>query len=169
MRKIPLFCNPAVLLALFSLQFFSACTTQLAPSYNKAIYDGLISLNPDIMTFFATTSAGTSKDTYSARASTYNSLIGRIDALVLQAKSRPLPSSKVADEINRILSERGMPQNENSDAPSTTALEKIAETMVKMRDTDKKQGITAFEVAAFKGQVSIYLNQALTYESFLDR
>jgi hypothetical protein len=38
-----------------------------------------------------------------------------------------------------------------------------------MRDVDKKQGVTAFEVAAFKGQVVIYLDQALTYENFLER
>jgi hypothetical protein len=46
---------------------------------------------------------------------------------------------------------------------------KISETLVKMRDTDKNQGVTATEVQVFKNQVAIYLDQALTYESFLER
>ena len=38
-----------------------------------------------------------------------------------------------------------------------------------MRDTDRKQGLTAFEVGAFKGQATIYFDQAITYENFLQR
>jgi hypothetical protein len=48
-------------------------------------------------------------------------------------------------------------------------MEEISKTMTKMRDTDKKQGVTEFEVRAFKGQVVIYLDQAITYETFLER
>ncbi len=45
----------------------------------------------------------------------------------------------------------------------------MIKTMEKMRDTDKSQGITRTEVAAFKGQIEISLDQALTYEKALER
>jgi hypothetical protein len=38
-----------------------------------------------------------------------------------------------------------------------------------MRDTDSEQGVTAIEVAAFKQQIAISMDQALTYEKALER
>lgn len=147
----------------------SACTTQLAPPYDQAIADGLTAVNQQAMTLFASVSSGTTSSTYSQRDSNYNSLIGSLDALVLQAKSRPVPKTSVNEKVKAFLSKRGVNLPEAGDAPSAAAMEQISVTLAKMRDTDKKQGITAFEVAAFKGQVVIYLDQALTYENFLAR
>ena len=62
-----------------------------------------------------------------------------------------------------------MPIPDDSEIPSATALAEISKTIVKMRDTDQKQGVTGLEVQAFKNQVSVFLDQALTYESFLER
>jgi hypothetical protein len=147
----------------------AACTTQLAPPYDKAIADGLVSVNQQAMTLFASVSSGTAKDSYAQRDATYNSLIGSLDALALQAKSRPVPKTSVNEKLKSLLGKRGIQLPDTGDAPSATALEQISITLAKMRDTDKKQGVTAFEVAAFKGQVVIYLDQALTYENFLAR
>lgn len=129
----------------------TACATTLAPIYDKAIVDGLVTSNTKLMEHFASTSSGITKDTFYKREKTYNSLIGSFDGLTIQAKSRPIP------------------KNDGGNAPSATALEGVSKTIVKMRDTDKKQGVTAMEVAAFKDQIVIYLDQALTYESFLKR
>lgn len=156
------------LLALACLSF-SACTTQLAPPYDKAIADGLVSTNQQLMTLFASVSSGTGSDSYSQRDSNYNAIIGSLDALALQAKSRPVPKTSVNEKVKAFLNKRGVNLPEPGDAPSAAALEQISITLAKMRDTDKKQGVTAFEVAAFKGQVVIYLDQALTYENFLAR
>ena len=147
----------------------SACTTQLAPPFDQAITDGLIGVNQQAMTLFASVSSGTGSDTYTQRDSTYNGLIGSIDALVLQAKARPIPKTSVNEKIKTLLDKRGITLPETGDVPSAAALEQISITLAKMRDTDKKQVITAFEVAAFKGQTVIYLDQALTYENFLAR
>ena len=151
------------------LVLITACATTLAPSYDKAIVDGLVSTNKKLMRYFASTSSGTTKETFEKREKTYNELIGRLDALVIQAKARPIPKNNITDKVNEALQERGVAVLEGDDAPSATALEKISETMTKMRDTDKKQGVTAFEVTAFRGQVVIYLDQAITYESYLER
>lgn len=147
----------------------SACITTLAPNYDKAIVDGLVTTNQKLMEFFASTAAGTTKESFAERRKTYNGLIGSMDALVIQAKARPIPKNKITQRVNEVLEKRGIQVLEDDDAPSATALEKISATMVKMRDTDKKQGVTAFEVLAFRGQVVIYLDQAITYESFLER
>jgi hypothetical protein len=149
--------------------FLTACNTTLAPSYDKAIVDGLVSVNQKSMEIFASISSGTSNGDYDKREKRYNFLIGSIDALTIQAKARPVPKNKVTEKVNEYLRSRGIEALEGEDAPSAIALEKISKTITKMRDTDKKQGLTAFEVKAFKGQTVIYLDQALTYESFLER
>ena len=80
-----------------------------------------------------------------------------------------MPKNLATDEINKFLKDKGLPAMKNGVAPSATAMEKISEALEKMMDTDRKQGLTATEVEAFKGQVKIYLDQALTYENFLNR
>lgn len=147
----------------------TACATTLAPSYDKAIVDGLNTVNRQMMEHFASTSAGTNNSDFDKRKRSYDSIIGRVDALAIQAKARPIPKNKITEKVNKYLSKRGVDILEGEDAPSATALEKISETITKMRDTDKKQGVTAMEVKAFRGQAVTYLDQALTYENFLER
>lgn len=147
----------------------SACVARLAPNYDKAIADGLVAASQQIMTHFASTSSGTAASSFAQRDATYSSIIGNLDALALQAKSRPTPKSSVGDKVNEYLAKRGITITDTGEVPSAAALEQISITLTKMRDVDKKQGVTAFEVAAFKGQVVIYLDQALTYENFLER
>jgi hypothetical protein len=156
---------PVLIVALL----FAACATQLAPSYDKALVDGMASTNKEVMSLFATASSGTSSDTFQARENNYNKAIGSVDALEIQAKARPLPKTKVVEIVNKHLAQRGLPPLTDDQIPSATALHKVSETITKMRDTDKKQGLTGIEVTAFKGQATIYLDQAITYESFLQR
>lgn len=145
------------------------CATQLAPDYDRDLVERLNSTNVALMEFFASTSPGLKQTSYGDRKETYDSLIGRLDALVIQARSRPIPQNSVTKKVNEALDKRGVQILDDGDTPSASALEKISETMVKMRDTDRQQGVTAFEVAAFKGQVSIYMDQAMTYENYLER
>jgi hypothetical protein len=149
----------------------AGCATQLAPSYDKVVAEGLVAANTEAMTLLATTSQGTSASTFSQREEKYNALIGKFDALAIQAGARPVPKSKASESINRILAKRGADPLTDDDAtpPSVEPIKMVAQTLTKMRDTDKKQGITATESAVFKGQISIYLDQATTYENFLQR
>ena len=163
--------NSLFTLALAVLFFLAGCATQLSPAYDKSVVEGLNSANTEAMTLFASVSAGTKPDDYSSRAEKYASLIGRLDALSILAGARPIPKNKVSDAINRYLEKRCTEQIVEADAtpPSAHAIKKISETVEKMRNTDKKQGVTATEVSAFKGQATIYFDQAITYENFLQR
>ncbi len=149
--------------------FLNGCPITLAPSYDKALVDGLTSTNTAVMQFFASVSGGTRKDTFSLRQEKYSNLIGRFDALEIQAKARPVPKNKATEKIDEMLRKRGVAIPDDDDAPSATAIAEISKTLAKMKDTDKKQGVTAHEVQAFKNQVSVFMDQALTYESFLQR
>jgi hypothetical protein len=155
------------------LMYFSlyGCATQLAPPYDKAVADGLNEASSETMTLLASSSGGTQADTYASREGAYNSLVGKLDSLAILAGARPVPDQKTVESINRILEKRGIKPLGDDDAtpPSTHAISKISDTLAKMRDTDKKQGVTAMEVQAFKGQITIYFDQAITYENFLQR
>ena len=168
---IPSLLIPLSLLLSLSL-LFTGCTTKLAPPYDQVVANELTNLSPDLMTLMASISNGVGKDSFATREATYNSLIGRLDALAIQAGARPMPKNKVTDEINRLLKKRndtaGL-EDDDTTPPSTHAIKKISETLSKARDTDRKQGLTAYEAIAFKGQIVIYLDQAVTYENFLQR
>ncbi|MDG4562471.1 MAG: hypothetical protein P9E88_14375 [Candidatus Competibacter sp.] len=154
-----------------ALLSIAGCATQLAPPYDKNVAEGLTAANTEAMTLMATTSQGTDKSTFSSREEKYNALIGKLDALALLAGARPMPKNKVTDTINQLLEKRGGKPIDNDDAtpPSAHSIKKLAETLTKMRDTDRKQGVTAYEAQAFKGQLVIYFDQAVTYENFLQR
>ncbi|MCP4351418.1 MAG: hypothetical protein GY795_38620 [Desulfobacterales bacterium] len=91
-----------------------------------------------------------------------------IKKCIMQKSCQDKPKSKYYI-VNESLNKRGVQTPSDSETPSATAMGKISATLVKMMNTDKKQGVTATEVQAFKNQVTIYLDQALTYESFLER
>lgn len=147
------------------------CATQLAPPYDKTVAEGLSTSNTETMTLLAATSQGTDKSTFSSREEKYNTLIGKLEALALSAGARPMPKNKGTDAISKLLEKRGGKPIDDDDStpPSAHSIKKVAETLAKMRDTDKKQGITAYEAQAFKGQIVIYFDQAITYENFLQR
>lgn len=161
----------ARLLAVSFSLFLAACATQLAPPYDKAVVDGLNAASTATMTFLASASPGTDKATFPAREPEYNALIGRLEALAIEAGARPMPKNKITDLVNRLLEKRGgQPLADDQETPpSAHAIKRIADTLTKMRDTDRKQGVTAYEAQAFKNQCVIYFDQALTYENFLQR
>ncbi len=160
-----------VSIILVGVSFLTACATQLAVNYDKAIVDGLQTTSVEAMTLFAATATGVSASDFNTRANQYAALIGKLDALAIAAGARPMPKNQVSESINQLLAKRGVaPVSESaSSPPSTHAIKKIAETIAKMRELDQKQGLTAYEVIAFKGQASVYFDQAITYENFLQR
>lgn len=159
-----------ICLSWLSLLFLlSGCAVQLAPNYDKEVVATLASSNVDAMTMFATVANGTSAQDFSNRAANYASLIGKLDALAIQANARPQPKNKITDAISSILAKRGIAVGDDANLPSVTAVKKISETISKMRDVDQKQGLKALEVQAFKGQATLYFDQAITYENFLQR
>ncbi len=155
------------IIALF-ITILMGCAAQFVPQYDKAILDGINATNKDMMTLLASVSAGTKKETFPSRADNYNKIIGSLDALEIQAKSRPVPQTKVGDALDQLLKNKGWTVS-SSETPSSVALNKISVAITKMRDTDQQRNLTATEVQAFKGHITIFINQAITYESFLEQ
>jgi hypothetical protein len=149
----------------------SGCATQLAPAYDKLVVDGLAIATTDVMTLLAKADQGTSGSTFAGREDHYNTLIGKFDSLAIQAGSRPVPKSRAPDSINRVLEKRGVPPMQDDDAtpPSAHSASKVVTTLTTMRNKDRQAGLTALEVRLFRNQIVTYLDQAVTYENFLQR
>lgn len=154
--------------------FFTGCAVSLAPKFDQTIIDNLSSTSTEIFQLVASISDGAKKDDYSTREAQYNHLIGELDALDLQIEARPMPKNKSVDKIiskvNDRLRQKGVGTiDANETAPSATAIKHITENITKMKETDKLQGLTKTEVLAFKNNIQLFLDQALTYESFLNQ
>jgi hypothetical protein len=120
------------------------------------------------MRFFAVVDSGTNRESFSLREPIYNDLIGAFESLELQAKARPVPENIALEKINELLQAKGS-DAVSGEYPSAFAFGKIAETFRKMKETDREKGLKPLALQAFKGQVEIFLDQAITYESFLKR
>jgi hypothetical protein len=155
------------------LLLVASCTAQLAPAYDQAIVSGLASANQDVQTLFASLGTGVGKDTYDTRSASYTSIVGELNALEIQAKSRPIPGSDSLTEANKVLSANGTGQLANdpqfTSFPSARAIHDASVMIATMREADKKAGIHGDELKAYQNQASIFLTQAITYENFLKR
>lgn len=152
----------------------AGCAVSLAPKFDQHIVDNLTSGSTEVFELLAEVSAGTTKSDFDKREGKYNQIIGKLEALVLQINARPVPNNKTVDKIiakaNERLKKRGVSTliSAGETAPSATALKNVVANIAKMKDTDKQQGITAFEVQAFKGNIELFFDQALTYERYLN-
>ncbi len=155
-------------LLLLSITALLSCKASLAPAYDRAIFEGVTENGELAMRFFAEVDGGTDSESFFRRQLIYNQLIGAFESLKLQAKARPVPKNMALDKINLLLQARGSTAI-TDDYPSAFAFGEIANTFRKMKQTDSQNGIKPLAVQAFKGQVEIYLDQAITYESFLKR
>jgi len=157
-----------IYLTAFSFLLLASCKTYLAPNYDQVIIDKSTEAATKTFQFFAAVSDGTNANSFLSREISYNELIGHFETLKLMARARPIPKNKTTQRINKLLEEKNGPTN-SDDYPSAFAFNRIVENLVKMKATDKKSGLNAFVVQAFKGEIEIFLDQAITYESFLKR
>jgi hypothetical protein len=153
-----------VMLVLVALA--SGCAVRLAPGYDRSLVDGLAKANEDAMTLFASVSS-TTRETFGAREPTYNALIGKFDALRLQSQARPTPQPL----IFQVFGIGGDPKTAPKllDAPTPKILQTVVDTLTRMRDTDRRQGLTDNLAQGFKSSYEISMDQVLTYEKALER
>lgn len=153
---------------------FSSCAVSLAPKFDQGIVDNLSASSIEVFQLLSEVSAGTKNTDYDKRDEKYNNIIGKLEALELQIKARPMPKNKIADKVisgvNEKLKVSGVSNFISSQdvAPSATALENIVKNISQMKDTDKLQGITKTEALVFKNNIEIFFDQSLTYERFLN-
>ena len=166
--------NFSVRLALMAFLFsLAGCAASLAPKFNQTIIDDLSAATTHVFQLLANASGGTSNANFDARSEMYNTVIGEMEALELEIEARPMPNNKTVNKIiekanSRLQSKGGTLITANTTAPSATAIQKIIDNLTVMKKTDQLQGLKATEVNAFKGDIKLYLDQALTYESFLN-
>lgn len=161
--------SPLKALLILYIMGVVGCATQLAPKYDAALFKGVTDANIKIMELFASVSAGTESSTCSEREKSYNTVIGSVDALALQSKARPMPENSITEKVNEYLESRGVGSMAGDVAPSASALENVSNQLARMKEVDCKSGLTDGAVATFKNAVIISMDQAITYESFLDR
>ncbi|MFO1432014.1 MAG: hypothetical protein U1F76_18040 [Candidatus Competibacteraceae bacterium] len=156
---------------LWSIAFLAiaGCMVRLAPDFDPSIVEGLTATNVQMMELFASVSAGTTPATIADRMATYNQIIGRLDALRIEASARTIPRPLIPVLKSSAENELAVADSDTPQAPSVGSIQQMVKTITKMRDTDKQQGLTALEVVAFKQQIEISMDQALIYEKALQR
>lgn len=148
-----------------------ACAAQLAPNFDRTIIDGLSKTNEDAMTLFSRVSAGTQKQTFASRSAAYDSLIGKVEALKLQASIRPepQPNPALSGFLARATTADGRQTVGIPSAPTPNILARMAKAFTLMRDTDRAQGLRPAVAGTFRSEFEILIEQALTYERALER
>lgn len=153
---------------LFILITLFGCQATLAPAYDQAIVDGVTENTELALRFFASVEGGTVTEEYKLRENTYNVLIGSFESLKIQSRARPMPDNEAVNRINEMLRDTGR-EAIHENYPSAFAFGRIAETFRKMKEFDSEGPMNVEVIESLKGQVEIYLEQAITYESFLKR
>ncbi len=155
----------AILVALLS-----ACTVQLAPDYDKSVVDGLTSANQQVLTFFASISDGTTPATFSNRDATYATLIGKFNALQIEAAARPNPQPLFLKYLGfGGAGDKPIDPADQLKAPTPGILANIVTKLTEMRAQDKSGPLASDVIAIFKNSYTLSITQALTYEKALQR
>ena len=159
---------------LSTLLIATSCAVSLAPRFDQGIIDNLSTTSIEVFQLLSEVSEGTTNTDFDKREEEYNEVIGKLEALALQINARPVPNNKTVEKIiskaNSSLQRKGSTLiSVNETAPSATALKNVTANVTKMKQTDKLQGITATEALAFKNNIELFFDQALTYERFLNK
>jgi hypothetical protein len=157
-----------------TLLIVAGCAVSLAPRFDQGIIDNLSGTSTEVFQLLSEVSEGTTNADFDKREDKYNQVIGKLEALALQINARPVPDNKTVDKIirktNSSLQKKGTTLiSANQTAPSATALKNVTANVTKMKQTDKLQGVTATEALAFKNNIELFFDQALTYERFLNK
>jgi hypothetical protein len=119
------------------------------------------------MVLFASMANGTSAATFGKRKPTYDSLIGKFDALRLQAIARPVPRLPGAQIFAR---GGGLLANpEKLQSPTPDFLAAVILTLAFMSEADAEFDLRPSDVKRFKNEFEASMSQALTYEKALER
>ncbi len=152
------------------LLILSACTVRLAPDYDPVILSGLADANQQTLTLFAALSRGTQPAAFPQREAEYNAVIGKFDALRLEAAARPNPNTANAGLFARAAGVAETPDlEERLKAPTPRILATIIAKLTQLRDDDRARPLTPSFVALFKHSYEISFQQAFTYERALQR
>ena len=147
--------------------WLAACTAQLSPPFDQAIYDKVVGLNEQTETLYASLSNGGSAGSFAAKAADYDAVIGGFSALRLQIAARPVPSG-ISGGLGPLAAVCGSAPADCIDT-TTHHLDKIVSFLTAQRDLHQRGKLTAGLVALNKGQYEAEMNPILTFETALQR
>ena len=117
---------------------------------------------------FAALAGPGARPPYAEREATYNELIGSFDSLRIQALARPVSDSRIAEEL---VASAGVDLKtediKDIQNPTPEILQKIIDTLTRMRQVDSEGRLSAGMLPGFKTPYEISIDQALTFEQAL--
>ena len=169
---------PAALFPLAAVAFVLAltvggCAIRLAPDYDQAIFEGLTKANEDAMKLFASVSSGP----YSKRQPAYNSVIGELNAVQVQIRSRSEPVSPLSLVSVSTTAGKNIAENA-SQAPTSGSVDTLIKIMQTAQHDDslgrltrrtRITGTVSKRIDFLKESFAVQMAQALAYEKALQR
>ena len=160
----------ALLAGLFAvLLTLAACSIQLSPQFNKAIYDRVIDLNVQTETLFAGLAMGGTAADFRTEAVRYDDIIGGFSALRMQIAPRSVPNTNLRSLGLGSLTALCAGTPAVCVDATGHHLDKIIALLTSQRDAHQRGKLTAGLVVGFKGQYEIEMSPVLTYETALQR
>lgn len=157
-------------LVLAACAALAACTVQLVPDYDQSLVNGLRSANERTQRFFAQLEEGGAASSFEQRRATYQDLIGTFDALRLEAASRPVPESAVAE---RVAAGAGLDVDPDAidrlQNPTPGILAAIVDTLRQARTMDADGRLSPTAVEGLQRSYETSMMQALVFEKALQR
>jgi hypothetical protein len=150
----------------------AGCGIRLAPNYDRDIIDGLARTNEDALTLFASVANGAPPGSYPRRVDAYNALQGKLESVgaMVKARGTPQPPATGVALLGVVGVQNAQQQADQYMQPSTGPnIEAMIRIVNLMRNDDSRGKLSALSVMTLKNNFSAEMNQALTYEKFLNR
>lgn len=150
----------------------AGCQASLAPSYDPALIAGVNAANQEALVLFSEVSTGAPTARYATLAPKYDALIGKFDALRLQAEARDVPPlgrriAKALTAKNEQLAEICGEDAINCVNASPRSLEAIVNNFARMKTSTRTKDLTAETVTLHKNAYEISIQQVLVVETAL--
>jgi hypothetical protein len=167
-------------LPLVAALVIGSCKVQFAPKYDAQIYSGIVQINEMGQAYFISAQEGLEPADYADYQATYDKIIGQIEAITILMDIRPVPDSKTLDRLNKTLAKFGkkipvsggpVKADFSNALASKIALDSVKSQIMLLKSDHKNNTVPlnktymAVEAKAF----TIYMKQALFFESFLKR
>lgn len=161
-----------VLLLFFSVFALNGCEGGLTPAADQSLIDGVNSANQEALALFSEVSAGAPTTRSEAVAPKYDALIGKFDALRLQAEARDVPP--LGRRIAKALAAKNAKLVDlcGTDAAtcvnfSPQGLDAIVNNFERMKSTTRTKGLNVESVKLHKNAYEISIQQVLVVETAL--
>lgn len=140
----------------------ASCVLRLAPAYDADLVAGLREANTQALQLFAAASHGGG---FAARRDRYDDVIGRFDAMKIEAEARPVPTNAAVSGIaQRASSTSGDPRN-----PTPIAIANIIQLLTEMRTTDQRNALSKLKLDLFKNLYTDEMKTVFRNENALNR